>query len=173
MKGKKGVTLVGEIIAFLFLVATGYFLTGANIYAYGISATTMQLTEPLEYVLDLAGGYMPLANEMAVLSLLESKYNDIPIKTIVTQCLVQDEPDPIINGASIDSEEAILSILNQWGVDENRLYVIRIKTNVKTIPLVGDIDDIESDSLISFQKIETKIFSPFSNGLLEVYIFEV
>jgi len=174
MKNKKGVTLVGEIIAFLFLIATGYFLTGANIYAYGVSAVTLELTQPLEYVLDLEGGYMPLANEMAVLSLLESKYNDLPIKTIVTQCLIQNTNDPKIDGASVDAELAIQDILDQWQINENRDYVIRIKSGSNTIPIIGEnyMNTVETSGVVNFQKIETKIFSPFANGQLEVYIFE-
>lgn len=249
---KKGTTVLAESIAFVFLIITGYVLTGTIMFTYGAAVTQQWLSsnDKLEYKMTLTAGYFPVQNEIALLSILESdcssdqcieiskplvlanglnndvilpgvkklKVSDappcvtiiegyksdgtwsnwlasdewiypgetynihtnseclwpgqrIPVKKIVTECLIQDTDSPDIYGINIIAEDVIESAL-LWGAETYSVFII--KEDGTTIHLAGyKIDDIIAESgKIKFQKVSSKIFTPFETGSLEMYVFE-
>ncbi|MBU3897122.1 MAG: hypothetical protein KJ697_04285 [Nanoarchaeota archaeon] len=73
MKGLKGATILAEVISFIFLIITGYALTGTIIFAYGVSTVEQALTsDNLEYHMTMTAGYFPIQNEVMLLSMLET-----------------------------------------------------------------------------------------------------
>jgi len=168
MRRKKGVTLLGEIVAFLFLIATGYILSGAIIMAHGVTTTATAVTgSKIDYNLTMEAGYFPVAHEITLLTILESTNSGkVPLKTILTQALTQKTNQPVVNGVKItDLESTIDDTLKFWGDG----YWFRLKTETDVII---DMKSFTSSEKAIFQKVSTRIYSPFQDGIVELYIFD-
>ncbi len=177
---KKGSSLIGDIIAFLFLIVTGYFLTGVIIFANGVAVAEQSLTsDNLEYDLTITAGFFPVRNEVALLSLLECEYTiedteiRIPIKKIITECLIQSTKDPYIYGEEIDAGDAVEEVMG--GLNPSGTIILRLKKDTgAVVNILGDMDRIteQTQEAVIFQKVTTRVFSPFQDAMLEMYMFE-
>ncbi|MFQ6021015.1 MAG: hypothetical protein ACE5J4_03335 [Candidatus Aenigmatarchaeota archaeon] len=176
MKGD--ISLLGELIAFLFLVIMGYILSGTIIMIdqmYGF--VEILPGGELSYSLTVKSVGLPITHEDALISFLESTYTSnsgkiIPIKRLITAALVQDNNEVVIDGEIIDVGSAVRTTLGSWEGEHS--YLLRIKTPEKNIELVWDDPDLESfkgtEKILRIQKISTKIISPFNEGELELYV---
>lgn len=172
---KKGTTLLGEIVAFLFLIATGYMLSGAIIMAHGVGMVAVQATgTKIDYSLTMESGYFPVSHEIALMSFLETTdSNNIPMKTILTQAVVQKTDSPIVNGYQITGLQNTIEddIFNGWtrGAGPVKYWLI-VKVGNDN-PIIDIKNAPEMDKYV-FQKVSTTIYSPFEDGIIELYLFD-
>ena len=85
---KKGITLIGEIVAFLFLIIFAYFLGFVLIYLHWLGVGT----GGSQYTLDVESALIPVRHEAMLMALLETTFvpdgvNNIPMKTSVPSML--------------------------------------------------------------------------------------
>jgi len=171
----KSVTVIGEIIAFLFLIILGYFLSLGMIYMHNVS----KVVGGPNYTLEVEAAAIPVKHEYALMSFLETTYTtssnkNIPVKKIMTAAVNQHHTinqynmNAWVDGEYIDLEDLSENILNNWKGDA--IYLLKLKTPSKELKLVWDINKLKAKKILNIQKIRTQIISPFGNGELELYV---
>jgi hypothetical protein len=166
----KGATLIGELIAFLFLIVLGYFMGGLIIYTHGLSTT---LGLHINYNLTIEPTSIPIKHEVALLSFLESTHavsgEEIPMKKLIVASLVQNSSNVYINGHFIHVDTAAQDILDAWSTDKG--FLLRIRKSDGDIRLAWNIVNFkEGTSVLRLQKISAAIVSPFKDGVLELIV---
>lgn len=172
-KTRKGVTLIGELIAFLFLIGIGYLLGGVLIFTKGVSeGWGVFEARTIDYDLTVYSGFLPVKHQDAVLAFLEctDPNTGIPMKRILTAAVVQNISKPYIpeNFGTIDIQNAANDILSasKWG---EGAFVLLLRMPTGTVHLAGDWSKCKEKEVIRLQKVSIVIFSPFEKGNLELY----
>src|SRR5437867_179533 len=95
----KGASLIGELIALLFMVVLGYFLGGLIAYTHRLNAV---VPNELAYDLTVEAATIPIKHENLLLAFLETTYDyngqKIPMKRLLTEAVLQDSKDIRVNG---------------------------------------------------------------------------
>ncbi len=175
MKSRKGITLIGELIALIFLIATGYLLGGLIIFVKNVS---QNLTGQVQFFLTIKTAFLPIKHEYTMLAFLESIYQTnsnkkIPIKTILTQAVTQNSVDKIyINGEFVDLKDASTKVLSVWPKGD-KILLLNLKISGNNHPIfwdAKDLDQLRNRDRIRLQKVSLRIFSPQNEGVLEYIV---
>ena len=169
----KGISLVGELIAFLFMVVLGYFLGGLIVYTHRLSPIA---PGNLLYDLTVEATTIPVKHEDMLLAFLETTYDyngqKIPMKTLITEAAIQKTTDIRINGIDdpIHIDEISKSILKPYEPEQG--FLLRLVTEDKKINLAWDLNDfIGNKQILKIQKVSIKIYTPFQETAdLELYV---
>ncbi len=169
----KGISLVGELISFLFMVVLGYFLGGLIVYTHRLSPIA---PGNLLYDLTVEATTIPVKHEDMLLAFLETTYNHngqkIPMKTLITEVAIQKNRSIRINGIDdpIDIGGISRSILRPYEPEQG--FLLRLVTGNEKINLAWDLKTfIGNKQILKIQKVSVKIYTPFRETAdLELYV---
>ncbi|MBU5557869.1 MAG: hypothetical protein QW751_01670 [Candidatus Aenigmatarchaeota archaeon] len=171
----KGITLLGELIAFMFMIGMGYFLGGLVLYMDNISGGLKALhIGPINYTLTVKSGYVPISQEAGLLALMEvtDPTTGMPLKKLLAAAVAQDSDTVWIEGKTRKVSAAFTSALVTSGwiptLDE-KTFLIILKTRTQTIKL-WDKNFDKTGNVIILQKVRYMIPSLNGNGYIEMYI---
>lgn len=170
---KKGSTLIGELIAFFFLIVLGYFMGGMIIYTHML-AQAAHVT--INYDLTIESTSIPIKHELALMSFLESTYDicsgrKVPMKELITAAAVQNLSEVYIDGCIVNVSQASQGIFDASGWTTDRGFLLQLKKSDKNIRLAWDITQFKgSTTILRLQRISTKVISPFVDGTLELTV---
>jgi hypothetical protein len=171
----KGVTLLGELVAFIFLIGIGYALGGMIIYTNNISGWLDDIHQgsgTADFSLTVKTGIYPVIQEDALLSLMEADdpYTGVEMKRVFEAAVAQNRiSDIYIDGKFVDLQSSAGSIFASagWAPQIGGNYLLVLRTPQKNFAISGNIET--SKKVIKVQKAVAKIYSSGGEGLLELY----
>jgi len=153
----KGVSLIGELVALLFMLGAGYFLGGIIIW---FKAATLGGAIGPDYNLIVEPGFTPVKHEDMLLSMLETTYPGDPsikMKDIFAAVASQNSSTVRIGTKTYSVESGVRSIMGTWAGDDP--YLLRVHTTSKDVKIVWDTESFKTGrGALRIQKVQVKTF---------------
>ena len=167
-RNMKGITEVGEMIAFIFLIVIG-FIIGGMISYYGAFTNFLEI-DIVEWEISYKTNYLPTTQQDMLLALLECTEGDHTVKELFHYAVAQDSGAIVIPGQTelVYIDDIINNKLGSWQTGSGN-YIIVLKTD-RELMVLGSNQDIDWKDKKTVQRISIDINTPFRKGVLEYYV---
>jgi hypothetical protein len=161
---RKGVTIIGELIAFVFLIGLGYFIGGLALFMDSFTADVTKLNFPVTDVARI----MPLHQENLLASALEVTDAGMAYKRMLVAAVAQGTSTPLVDGRKTDLTALFNTI--GTGTDSSKYILLLVfDPNGKIIFEGKRIGTVDWSIANQFKKARMYVPSPTGTGLIELY----